>query len=204
MEAFWMNSVVGDNSDSGCCTDGSRLKDAVLLIGYGNLLRSDDGVGPAIVSRLAERFAANPSIAGCRFLTVHQLTPELTDDLQHTDRVIFIDASVELKPGQVRIRRIPRPRPTEPANSAFAQPSLLGHHFSPEGLLSLSQSLYHGAPRAWTVAIGIANSAVGDRLSPPVCLAVARLSHLLAHRVRCWSRFSALSNASKEQCYVCQ
>jgi hydrogenase maturation protease len=150
----------------------------VLLVGYGNLLRSDDGVGPAIVSRLATIFAGNPL---CACLTAHQLTPELAERVADADRVIFVDASVEYGAGIVRIRRLA-------PESAATSP--LGHAASPDAILALAQALYLRAPRAWSVAVGVANLAVGDRLSPAVARAANRLCRRLEFRIRRWCRFS--------------
>jgi hydrogenase maturation protease len=150
----------------------------VLFVGYGNLLRSDDGVGPAIVSRLAGIFAGNPL---CACLTAHQLTPEIAEQVAGADRVVFIDASVEQGAGVVRIRRL---APEHVATSP------LGHAASPEAILALAKALYHRAPRAWSIAVGAANLAVGDRLSPPVARAANRLCRRLSFRIRRWCRFS--------------
>ena len=150
----------------------------VLLVGYGNLLRSDDGVGPAIVSRLAGIFAGNPL---CACLTAHQLTPELAEHVAGADRVVFIDASVEQGAGIVHIRRLaPEPAAISP----------LGHAASPEAILALAKALYDRAPRAWSIAVGAANLAVGDRLSPAVARAANRLCRRLSYRIGRWCRFS--------------
>jgi hydrogenase maturation protease len=150
----------------------------VLLVGYGNLLRSDDGVGPAVVSRLAEMFANNPL---CACLTAHQLTPELAEQIVGADRVVFIDASVEQGAGKVHIRRL------DPEQAAS---SPLGHAASPEAILALGKALYHRAPRAWSIAVGVANLAVGDGLSPAVARAANRLCRRLSYRIGRWCRFS--------------
>jgi hydrogenase maturation protease len=160
---------------------------AVLLIGYGNLLRSDDGVGPAVVSRLAASFFDNPD---CVTITTHQLTPELAVDVARAQRVVFVDASVDLPAGKARVRRV---RPV----SSGSHP--LGHHMSPEAVLELARTVFGGGegvggegggggtPKAWVVAVGVSNLSVGDRLSPPVSRTAGRLSRHLAHRIRRWS-----------------
>lgn len=152
---------------------------AVLFIGYGNLLRSDDGVGPAIVSRLAASFFDNPH---CATITAHQLTPELAVDVARAKRVVFVDASVDVPAGKARIRRV-----LPESRSSLS----LGHHLSPESIMALASAVFGGngggGPCAWAVAVGVANLNVGDRLSPPVSRTVGRLSRHLAHRIRRWS-----------------
>ena len=50
----------------------------VLVIGYGNVLRSDDGVG----WHVTERLASDARFASVTVLQRHQLTPELALDLE--------------------------------------------------------------------------------------------------------------------------
>ena len=60
-----------------------------LVIGYGNSLRGDDGVGRQVAEQVA---AWNlPQVSS---LSVHQLTPELAESIAHTDVVLFVDASL--------------------------------------------------------------------------------------------------------------
>jgi hydrogenase maturation protease len=109
------------------------------------------------------------------------LTPELAEQIAGADRVVFVDASVEQGAGQIRIRRL------APEHAAT---SPLGHSASPEAILALAKALYHRAPRAWSIAVGVANLAVGDGLSPAVARAANRLCRRLAYRIRRWCRFS--------------
>jgi hydrogenase maturation protease len=184
-----MNSSAADNlaaSASGSSRFAAGKPDAaaphearpeynVLLVGYGNLLRSDDGVGPAIVSRLAASFLENRK---CMFMTPHQLTPEVAEDIVHAERVLFIDASLELPPGKIQVRRLSWEGPSN------GRP--LGHHVSPQSILALAQSLFGSTPRAWSVAVGVANLSVGDRLSPAVSRSAQRLCRHLAYCIRRW------------------
>jgi hydrogenase maturation protease len=155
---------------------------AVLVIGYGNTLRSDDGVGPAIVSQLAETFR-NQGGAQAAFVTVHQLTPELAEELAVAKRVLFVDASVEKAAGKVAIRRIS-------AHDGGSGPAPVGHFASPEGLLALCSGLYGRAPLAWSIGVGVSNLEIGERLSPAVARAANRLCRRLTFRIRQWCRTS--------------
>lgn len=183
-----MKCGAADNSALACAGHGTP---AVLLIGYGNLLRSDDGVGPAIVSRLAALFSDNPR---CACLMPHQLTPEIAELLACVDRVVFVDASVEQAAGEIKIRRL---------DPEKASASPLGHSATPEALLALSKALYHRAPRAWSIAVGVANLAVGDRLSPAVSRAASRLCRRLTYRIRRWCRPTEELLSHKESTHVC-
>ncbi|MDP2209144.1 MAG: hydrogenase maturation protease [Bacteroidota bacterium] len=61
-----------------------------LVIGYGNTLRGDDGAGIAAVRTLKIIY---PQF---NFLSLHQLTPDLTETISYYDAVYFIDASVDV------------------------------------------------------------------------------------------------------------
>ena len=63
---------------------------SLLVIGYGNTLRRDDGVGP----KLADAVAAL-GLTGVRTLACALLTPELAEAVSQAQRVIFVDAAVD-------------------------------------------------------------------------------------------------------------
>jgi hydrogenase maturation protease len=62
----------------------------VVVIGYGNTLRSDDGAGQQVAT-LVEDW----QLPQVRSLAVHQLTPELAAELATAQMVIFVDAYPE-------------------------------------------------------------------------------------------------------------
>lgn len=59
-----------------------------LIIGYGNPLRGDDGLGWHVAQRLAAVLPQHRA----RIEVCHQLTPELAEPISRADLVIFIDA----------------------------------------------------------------------------------------------------------------
>ncbi len=132
-----------------------------LIIGYGNPLRGDDGAGWHAAERLREALSS-PDI---EIKAVHQLTPELAETLSRAETAIFIDASVESAPGVVRRRQI------TPEISA----AVFTHFASPAALLGGAQSLYGHAPETLLYTVGVESLDFGDRLSPAVENAVARI-----------------------------
>ena len=64
----------------------------ILIIGFGNSLRRDDGAGPA----LANMVLAHESFEDIRIIKAHQLTPELAEEVAAPDvsAVIFMDSCV--------------------------------------------------------------------------------------------------------------
>jgi len=125
----------------------------VLIIGYGNPLRGDDGFG----YRAAERI---PSA-----MAVHQLTPELMEPISRADRVIFLDASAEGVPGEIRRREL----------APAAEGRAFTHHATPEALLAGALQLYGRAPTATLITVTCASFDLSDRLSPPVATALETL-----------------------------
>jgi hydrogenase maturation protease len=128
---------------------------AVLVIGYGNTLRMDDGVG-----RLAaERLADDPRLDGVRVIGRHQLTPELALDVSQADMVVFIDASSRPPAGSFTV---------EPMEQTGRQGTGWSHHLDPPNLLGLTGELYGRVPDAFLVTVGVESVLLGDRMSPMV------------------------------------
>lgn len=125
------------------------MPDDVLVIGYGNTLRGDDGIGPAV----AEEIAAL-GLPGVRVLVVQQLTPELAAELADARVTIFVDAAVGTEP--VTAVRLDRP----------ATAGALTHAADPHGLLALARAVYGRVPEAWLVTVGGANFGFRDALTP--------------------------------------
>jgi hydrogenase maturation protease len=127
----------------------------VLIIGYGNPLRSDDAVGWHAVEALKSLIPQD----SVTLLSIHQLSPELAESLSNSKQVIFIDAGTEATPGQIRITNL-SPEP--------ASPKPLHHHLTPEALLSYSASLYGNSPEGMLITIGGGSFEFGEKLSKPV------------------------------------
>lgn len=129
-------------------TDDSSL--TILVIGYGSTLRGDDGVGPRVAELVEARNLPNVEVVAC-----HQLTPELSEPISKADRVIFVDAAIDLPDDQVQVRRV----------EAEAQHQVMVHTASPAGLLHLAQSVFGRCPAAWIVAIPVAEMGISEQLS---------------------------------------
>jgi hydrogenase maturation protease len=127
----------------------------VLVIGYGNTLRTDDGVG-----RLAaERLADDPRLDGVKVIGRHQLTPELALDVSQVDLVVFVDASRDPPAGVVTVA---------PMERTGRQDVGWSHHLDPPSLLDLTGELYGRVPDAVLVSVGVESVLLGDRMSPMV------------------------------------
>jgi hydrogenase maturation protease len=147
----------------------------VLIVGYGNGLRSDDGVGPAVAAHLA----ADPRLHGAEVLAAHQLTPEMAFDASRVSLLVLVDAAADVPAGEVAVRRL------DPDGGAGGEP--MTHHTDPAGIVGLAAELFGAAPRVVIVSVGAASLDLGDGLSAAVEAAVpqavdAVLAAVEAHR----------------------
>jgi hydrogenase maturation protease len=131
--------------------------DGVLVVGYGNALRGDDGVGP----RVAELLAAGEQLPGARIEARHQLTPELAEDIAAARLVVLVDAASDGAPGHVCVSEI------------VARGQSIGSHaIDPADLVDLAQRLYGHTPPVVLVSVGVEQFEVGAALSPAVASAL--------------------------------
>jgi len=122
----------------------------LLVIGYGNTLRSDDGVGAKVAAAVAGQ-----ALPGVVALVRHQLTPELAEPISEARAVVFVDAATDAST-EVQERRL------EPADGA----QLMAHAADPRSLLALAQQLFGRCPPAWWLTIPVENLQFGEELSP--------------------------------------
>ena len=130
--------------------DRQESPEGLLVIGYGNTLRRDDGVGPKVAE--AVEALALPGVCA---LVRPLLTPELAEAVSRAGVVIFVDAAVDA-PREVQMRRL------APAVSS----QIMAHAASPATLLALARDLFGRAPEAWWLTIPVEDLALGEELSP--------------------------------------
>ena len=124
------------------------MPDDVLVIGFGNPLRRDDGIGPAVAEALA-----GLGLPGVRVRVVHQLTPELAADLSGVRLAVFVDAQLGGDP-----------LTTTRLTGDVAEP-VMTHAVDPRTLLALARAVYGRGPEAWLVTAAGADFGFGDCLS---------------------------------------
>jgi hydrogenase maturation protease len=133
-----------------------------LIIGYGNTLRSDDGIGPRIADAVAAWCMPN-----VRAIASHQLTPELAEALARTDVVIFVDARAGNPESQIN------PGVTFTAIVAADDATPISDHTSdPRKLLALTRQVYGRCPQAWAISVPGVNFELGETLSQPASYGV--------------------------------
>jgi hydrogenase maturation protease len=123
----------------------------VLVLGYGNPGRRDDGLGAALAERLAALRLPEVTVeAG------YQLAVEDAAEAARHECVVFADAALRGR-APFKLRRV-RPGGTAGFSS---------HCLGPEAVLALARDLFGAAPRAYLLAIrGYVFGAFGESLSP--------------------------------------
>jgi hydrogenase maturation protease len=131
----------------------------VLIIGYGNPLRSDDGFG----WHAAQQIESCSNFPNIEVITRQQLTPEIAETASHFDLVIFIDAACDLPPGQLRCDKIvPDTSGRGHGSSGFT------HFLTPASLIAWSAELYDKFPEAYYLSVGGESFSEGETISASV------------------------------------
>ena len=114
----------------------------LLVLGWGNLSRGDDALGPLCVAALRETLPAH-LVDHVEFLDDYQLQIEFALDLVGRERILFVDASLNcVAPFEVHTA-LPRHDST-----------ISSHALSPEALLQVFADLQgHTPPPATVLAI---------------------------------------------------
>lgn len=124
----------------------------ILLIGYGNPGRRDDGLGPALAAALE-----GLDLPGVTIDSDYQLTVEDAAAVAEHNVVVFADAAVS-GPEPFSFCRI------EPGDTV----TFSSHSASPEGVLGLAQELFNARPPAYVLGIrGYDFNEFGEALSAP-------------------------------------
>ncbi|HEX9045701.1 MAG TPA: hydrogenase maturation protease [Verrucomicrobiae bacterium] len=121
----------------------------ILIIGYGNTLRGDDGVGPRVVAMVDDLH-----LAGVRTLVCPLLTPEIADPVARVAKVIFVDACVDQQ--EVQWRRL------EPNESS----QIMAHAADPRTLLAISRDVFGHVPEAWWLTIPATHMGFTEEITP--------------------------------------
>jgi len=125
----------------------------VIIIGYGNIDRGDDGAGCAVVNLLREKWGIAPLEnfdTGMDDLGhevdsvfVSQLVPEIMEILTIYEKIFFVDAHVGEETARMHCARV-MPEYTH---------TIFTHHMTPPVLLAFLKTLYGHEPEAYLVSV---------------------------------------------------
>ena len=123
-----------------------------LVIGYGNELRGDDGVGPKVAAAVEAL-----QLPGVRTLICPLLTPEFAHPISQARLVVFVDAAVDA-PREVQWRKL------EPNETS----QIMAHAADPRTMLALARDVFGHAPEAWWLTIPAEHTGFSEELTPSV------------------------------------
>jgi hydrogenase maturation protease len=159
-----------------------NLTSPVLVIGYGNLDRQDDGVAWHILNALATRLnlpilttldeVSIPPASQVHLLYALQLVPEMAEVLAAFPLACFVDAHTGHVPEDVHFEILDPQMQTSPFT----------HHMTPNTCLALAQSLYGQAPSSILVSVRGYEFGFSQELSQPT----ASLANQAVQRILAW------------------
>ncbi len=115
----------------------------ILLYGYGNPGRQDDGLGNEFVEEM-EKWVEENKITNVEFDSNYQLNIEDADTISDKDIVVFIDASIEENVNDFFIDEI------EPSK---AKVEFSMHAVSPAFVVNLCNDIYDKFPKCYLIHI---------------------------------------------------
>lgn len=115
-------------------------------------MRGDDVAGYHVARMLKDHYRDDPDV---RVIGAHQLMPEMAEDISASEFVLFLDAAVGARAGEIRHSKVGR----HPGPLSFP------HVLDPDLLLAAAMELYGSVPRAELLTIVGVAFEVGDSLS---------------------------------------
>ena len=150
---------------------------AVLIVAYGNPLRSDDGVAWRAAAALQKTFPPERA----EILTLHQLGPELAENASRSECVIFVDAAAGPgRPGEIQVRELSE------SDSDTETSALLSRHVAARMCSRWPRSSTSAGREPSPLSVVGKNFNHGESLSPAVEAALpallARIEELATQR----------------------
>ncbi|MGC9521370.1 MAG: hydrogenase maturation protease [Anaerolineae bacterium] len=171
-----------------------------LVAGFGNLYRRDDGVARVVVNRLLEGLGREPldslddgfENVGHQVdaVVLHQLVPELAEDLKDYDLVIFVDAHVG--------NGIMEPIHEEWIEVAYRTPFVY-HQTHPSTILALAKQMHGAAPDAILLSLLGHDFDFGEGLSEPTAALVDPAVERILTLIRSSSPSAPAASPSEEK-----
>jgi hydrogenase maturation protease len=121
----------------------------ILIVGVGNTLMGDDGIGAYVAARLEAL-----QLQGVRTVTVQQITSDLLDEMLPADYTVIVDARVEAEPVQFY-----------PVTITDTTGSPQSHHASAPLLIQLAKLVYEKELSVMVCAVGAWDLNLEEKLS---------------------------------------
>ncbi|MBI4971456.1 MAG: hydrogenase maturation protease [Candidatus Omnitrophica bacterium] len=130
----------------------SEKGDKILVVGYGNSVRSDDGIGLYIAERLGAL-----RLSAVDVIVTQQLVTELVESFGLYSKIIFVDARQDGP--EIHLRKLD-------VSKSFEMP--VSHHLGPEVLVLLAAQIYHSHPQIYICTVRGENFDYGTEISESV------------------------------------
>ena len=146
----------------------------IIVVGVGNVYRSDDGIGLAVLEELRTH-----GLAGVMYVESNGDGPALLETWTPDSSVILIDAAVSKTPAGTILRfdALTQPLPTD---FSFAST----HNFGVAEAIRLAHTLHRLPSKLIIYAIVGKNFAAGDALSPEVAHALQQIVHRVRQEIQ--------------------
>ncbi len=148
----------------------------IIVIGFGNTLRGDDGIARLVLRELEKRLDKSidqtTGSSRIRLVLKHQIDIIDAEVVSESDVVIFVDAHVSERLNDIDIREITG-RETTTVN--------VTHISSPEELIVAAKEIYGTTPRAFVCAVRGYDFEFGEQITEPA----QRLAHSAAEQLFC-------------------
>ena len=141
----------------------------ILVIGYGNQSRRDDGAGWLVIERLAAL-----GLPDVELLTAHQLDVDHAETISSFEAVIFVDAATTESPEAI----------VQTDVTPCMQSHAVAHYLTPGDVLALCKMLYNRQPRGILFSIRGHDFNFGTEFSPETTAAAAETVERIARLIR--------------------
>ena len=141
----------------------------ILVVGYGNTLRGDDGVGQIIAEKIE-----NLGLPNVETLAIHQLTPDMAGMMKDYNMLIFIDASEDITIDETQVFDL------FPSKNSAA----IEHAMSPDNLLRLCLDLYSICPESYIVLLPARIFSFTEELSDITKAAIPEAINIITAKIK--------------------
>jgi hydrogenase maturation protease len=135
--------------------NGKAARQDLLVIGIGNSLREDDGVGLELIRRLREHFGP-----GLNCLEVHELDIVLAETLSRYKELLVIDARVAEDDEPFVVL------PLEAKEAAIPEGGFISHAFDWRLILALTRDCFGVEVKAKLLGVSASNFGMSESITP--------------------------------------
>jgi hydrogenase maturation protease len=128
------------------------MTSSILIVGFGNSLRRDDGLGCLIAEEVERR-----GYPGVRSIARAQLAPDLAEQVADCELAVFVDARRGETSERLAIE------PLQPTSGRYGS---LDHAIGPRFLIGLCRVLFGRCPPSLLITVPAADFSFGEELSP--------------------------------------